>query len=203
MNQQVIELAALVAAIATIGGAWKFIKPRIIKHYLTWKTIGNIHEHFGKDAGKILKSLIASLEGKISLSEVRQALKESRIGLGIFVADTEGQFILANEPLCEMFEMEKDGMLGFGWLTPVLGRDEVFREWQLTFEKHLPYRAQYRIRKNDGTIFYVRSEAVAVRAGGGGPVLYYVGCIERLTLTEEAQILAGDPRSLDSSEGGL
>ena len=156
------ETQEIIKIIAAIGGFglflikyWnKIILP--LRKWVYWHTTGyrvmlSIESSFGNEAGKKIKDMFYDLHNRLDIGNVRLDLLENTVNLGIYICDSDGKCIYANNTLSKIFGLDKSEMLGFGWLKPVTNKEEVFKEWEFSVKNKIPYKTEYELL-NDNTI---------------------------------------------------
>ena len=123
-------------------------------------------------------------EGALRASEAKYRLLAESSPLGVYGADDLGRCTYANQRWAEMSGLSPQRSLGLGWLRAVhpLDRRRVWEAWRRAVAGGLPFDAELRLRRVDGSVRHVRSRAVPA-----GPGQTRVGVVE--DLTERVQAL--------------
>ncbi len=98
---------------------------------------------------------------------------------GIFITDSNGQFIEANKRWCEMTGMTLEEARKNGWAKTIDAKErgQVLAEWYLGIWKKLPFQScEYCLHRPDGKIISVLARTVA-ETNIDGEVVGYVGTI--------------------------
>lgn len=95
-------------------------------------------------------------------SERRYHVLTRAAPVGVFQTDAEGKCIFANEQWCQMSGLSPEEARSEGWLDAVHveDRERVTAEWTLALETQLPFRAEHRFRRPDGSVTWVSSQAM-------------------------------------------
>ena len=115
-------------------------------------------------------------------SEQRYASLVAAAPVGIFRADTVGNCIYVNERLSQIMGLSLAAALGEGWqqgLHPE-DREPVFRAWQQAAVNQQPFQLEYRFQHGDGTVRWVKEQAIAEQ-DAQGQITGYVGTITDIT----------------------
>lgn len=178
------EIIGLLASLsATIVVIWKWVLPYLTEyftihfynHSVGHRIVKDIEKRLGRDAGRVLMEFMRDNDGRHLNQGIRLNLIENNLGIGIFVCDADGKCIYANETLCGIFGLSRQAMTGFGWLNPVVNKQEAFNSWMFSVNNKIPYRNEYDIKVGD-TTSRVYAEAEATKAGDE-VVLGYVGIV--------------------------
>jgi PAS domain S-box-containing protein len=110
--------------------------------------VNSIKNEFSKNGGKSIRDQLTRIEGKGYLTDARiRLIATNLVSTGIFECDGEGDCIWVNKALSELFGLDRDEMLGNGWLTSIIDSDRkrVWDEWNYAIEHRIPYEAQYTV----------------------------------------------------------
>lgn len=196
-------LTALCSTTALLWGGWQMIIKPIKRGVLIItetrnkldKTIAVIDNEilpfiksmtgeFSKNSGKSIKDQITRIDQNTKLSELRiKLIATNLVTTGIFECDSDGGCVWVNKALAEMFGMEREEMMGNGWLTAIHDneRSEVWQDWNYSVNNKIPYEDEYSIyNKHTEKIFKVRVVAIANKSDTG-KTLGYFGTVVRLT----------------------
>lgn len=175
--------AAIGAGTATIGGigaAWKWGVPKFLQMRSRARMVHELHAVFGEAAATTLKRSLTETSAALQRFAAKQAVITRRAKLGMYLCDETGQCRWVNEPMAEMFGMDREAMMGFGWLLPVLDREAVHVSWKWSVENDTPYQETYRVQPKGKEPFDVHTEAFRHYAEDGKTVLFWMGYVERV-----------------------
>ena len=83
----------------------------------------------------------------------------------MYICDKEGACTWTNEYLNNIFGLDSQEMLGFGWLTSIHrdDRKRVNEEWMYSINNNIPYDSYYLvINSRDNLLINVKTKALAV-----------------------------------------
>jgi PAS domain S-box-containing protein len=133
----------------------------------------------------------------LNLMALRQRFSFEHSDVPTYSCDENGEWIMANRALCELFGLPEEKMLGRGWTGAVheTDRRRVWEEWLSMRTALLPYSQTFRI-VNQRTLAetVVRSMAVTHLDAMGAPVSYDgtvkpVGFLDALDLADGEAML--------------
>lgn len=169
-------LAGAVALASSCLAAVKWAVPIGRRMWAAHATAEDIAREFGKDAGKKLRSVVSDLSAQVSIAQIKHALNETHLGIGVYVCGFDGRCEYANPVLCEMFGLQESEMKGWGWLRAVTEPARVHEAWKFAVQNELPYRESYTVETHGQTVdFY--TEAFPVMEGD--QVVKYLGVVKR------------------------
>ncbi|MEA5465984.1 PAS domain S-box protein [Leptothoe sp. PORK10 BA2] len=128
-------------------------------------------------------------EHRLMESEERFSSLSAAAPVGIFRANTEGNYIYVNEHLCEIAQLLPEQMLGTGWVQALYPEDQdtVLAAWHQSTSQNLPFVLEYRFGSPSGPITWVYEKAVPeynyANQGVG-----YVGCLTDITDRKQAEL---------------
>lgn len=140
-----------------------------------------LHREFGADAARSLRLIVDSLQRSQSESQIRHALAEQHLGLGVYVCDREGRCTWANEYLCERFGLsleEMRGHGGHGWLRSIAPEhySRAWERWDFAITNQLPYQDDYDvINARTGERWHGRTETLTRVVHG--EIVYHLGYV--------------------------
>jgi len=109
---------------------------------------------------------------------------------GIFQSTPDGRYLLVNPALARMYGYgePEELMEGVKDISQSIYVDHAARqEFKALMDRHGEVRGiEYRVRRRDGTIIWIREHARAVR-DAGGRILYYEGFIQDITRRKEVE----------------
>lgn len=132
------------------------------------------------NSGKSLKDMVYRIAGE---TEAFFAIKMNADDVPIYVCDSEGQCTFANTQLCNLFGLDYNQMLGYGWLSAVgktqHEKDSTYDDWREAIKKDIPYVTEYTVvNQKTGEEIPVKTRAIPVR-GKKGEILFYKGEVEK------------------------
>ncbi len=98
---------------------------------------------------------------------------------GIFITDSKGAFMEANQRWCEMTGITVEEARRNGWAKTIHPeeRGQILKEWYVGIWKKLPFHScEYRLQSSDGKVTSVSVKTVA-ETNSDGEVVSYVGTI--------------------------
>jgi PAS domain S-box-containing protein len=134
------------------------------------------HE-FSPNSGKSIKDQMNRIDDSIRLGELRsKMISNSLVSTGAYECRADGNCTWVNNALSEMYGLDKDQMLGQGWLSAVKfnERQTVWETWHNAIINDIPYESEYTVvnqkKRNE---FRVRTVAVAHKNLDGDVLGYY------------------------------
>lgn len=148
-----------------------------------------IHSSFGDEAAEdFLRDLL--LRSKDSLiRESRIQLVEEKLGLAIYCGDASGNYEFVNHQFAELFGIDREGCLGYGWIDGVAGqeRQRVHESWMYAVHNQLPYEGEYTVQnRRTGERIYCLTKAYPA-VDGERRLVCYVGYVVRKRVIEEVK----------------
>jgi len=121
----------------------------------------------------------------------KQALEESQqryramtevSPVGVFRTDAEGRCLYVNERWCAFAGLTTEQAAGTGWSQALHpdDRERVFALWHEMVDEGLPFRAEYRFRRPDGSVTWLFGQSTAERDASGN-IVCYVGSVTDIT----------------------
>jgi PAS domain S-box-containing protein/putative nucleotidyltransferase with HDIG domain len=132
-------------------------------------------------------------ERELLESEARYAALVETSPAGIFRTDAEGKTTYVSRRWCEISGLDGEAALGDGWLAAVHPEDRqaLADGWQQASLHRQPSTAEYRFIRPDGSVRWVRGQAVP-ETDAEGNVLGYVGAITDVTEEKAAEAALQD-----------
>ena len=127
-------------------------------------------------------------ESGLRESEYRyQSLAEAS-PVGIYHTDLAGNCLYANQRLLEMIGLNKDGIVGEGWVNAIHpeDRDRVFQEWYRATQENLPFKSEYRLLRPDSSTIWVLSQALGQKEASQ-EITGYIGTISDISDCKRAE----------------
>ncbi len=102
--------------------------------------------------------------------------------VGLFLTDSEGQYIYVNEYWSDITGLSPSETYGEGWANALhpADKERVLSEWHHAVQGDLPFESEFRFMGQSGTIKWVIGRAIAER-GVHGERLGYVGIVTDIT----------------------
>jgi PAS domain S-box-containing protein len=102
--------------------------------------------------------------------------------VGLFLTDSEGQYVYVNEYWSEITGLSPDETYGEGWAKALcsVDKERVLNEWHQAVQRDLPFGSEFCFQHQSGMKKWVIGKAIAER-GIHGERLGYVGTITDIT----------------------
>lgn len=180
------DLIAITLSIFSLVGSIYVFYTWVWKNYRNWwmryryyhntgyYLVKDIEDHFGAEAGAIIKKLISDKGYSILLSQKRLDIIENAINIGIYLCDASGKCTYTNKVLAEMFGLQQSDMLGYGWLQPIIDKQKTHYNWRFSVDNKIPYKDEYEIEV-DGETKQCYTEAI--QSIEDGIVIGFVGFV--------------------------
>jgi PAS domain S-box-containing protein len=129
------------------------------------------------------------LKRQRAASERRFASITKLSPVGIFYSDRNGHHTYVNDRCCEMMGLTPAEALGLGWARVLHpdDRERVLQQWEQFIQENVPFHAEYRFQRADGTIFWVIGQASA-EIDDQGQILGYVGTLTDISDRKQAEV---------------
>lgn len=116
----------------------------------------------------------------------------SVVPVGLFVSDSHGGCVEANENLCQLTGMTQEELLGYGWLRSIHpdDQDRINKRWQEALARDGCFREEQRFVRPDGSIVYAMVNAVPEKDAEGNR-RHYVGAVTDITAYKE-EVVRGE-----------
>lgn len=131
----------------------------------TFTLSNRFHDLYGDDPAEKIKNTQELHRYAKDLLSVRVSISEQWLKIGVYICNKEGECTWTNEYLNNMFGLDSQDMLGFGWLTSIHrdDRKRVNEEWLYSINNSIPYDSSYLvINTRDNLIISVKTKALAV-----------------------------------------
>lgn len=111
--------------------------------------------------------------------------------VGIFRTDAAGRYAYVNSRWSEIAGLTPAEALGDGWATALDpgDRERVLAAWSEARSSGLPFRAEFRFRRSDGSVTWALGHAVAERNAAGN-IVGYLGTVIDITERKRAEDLS-------------
>jgi len=138
-------------AAAALGAGWLMwlrFRKRLLRLDASLTAASGMVETFGISPAEEVKKRIQSLENVSEAMEFRHNVVCERLGIGIYMCGLDATCTYANPVLADLFSLDREQMLGWGWLGAIHPTDQprVREAWQMAVREKLPYRENYRLR---------------------------------------------------------
>jgi PAS domain S-box-containing protein len=122
------------------------------------------------------------IEMALSDSEQRFQTLAEISPVGIFHADSQGQFLFVNPSWCAITELSRETAIknGLAWRIHPDDRLQVLDGWCEATGRDIPFAAEFRILRSDGSLTWVYGQVVAEK-NAAGELVGYVGTITDIT----------------------
>jgi PAS domain S-box-containing protein len=136
------------------------------------------------------------LERQRAESERRYASIAKLSPVGIFQSDRDGHDTYVNDRCCEIMGLAPAEASGLGWMKVLHpdDRERVLQQWEQLIQENVPFHAEYRFQRADGTICWVIGQASA-ETDAQGQIIGYVGTLTDISDRKRAE------QALQESEG--
>lgn len=106
-----------------------------------------LHDLFGDNPAQSLKDFCVNTRKDLDTNEIRIKIIERLLKIGIFISGVDGKYLFTNEAFNELFGLDSQEMIGFGWLQSVQYNDrkKVHEEWLYAVKEGIEYNASYTI----------------------------------------------------------
>ena len=139
---------------------------RLIKNAARSIMLGNsFHTTFGDTPAETIKSILDSIRTSHDAIEIRAKILERVSKIGIFMCEKDGRCTFVNDYLADMFGLDSQEMINFGWLESVHynDRQRVNDEWLYAIKNNIAYSCEYVIvNERDKTSMSVVARAASV-----------------------------------------
>jgi PAS domain S-box-containing protein len=128
-------------------------------------------------------------EHALQASEERFRSLSASAPVGIFSNDVEGACVYINPCWLEIAGMTLEESLGTGWVNAIAfeDRESVVAEWQTCVREGREFSREFRFRRPNGEVRWVRARAAVLRSDSGAR-LGYVGTTEDFTERRRANM---------------
>lgn len=111
-------------------------------------TITNFHSLFGEDPANTIKSNYESVKQSTDILSIRQEIHEKYLQIGIYISEcTNGRTLWTNEYLNDLFGLDSQEMLDFGWLRAIKfhERSDIYKIFSESIKNKTPLQCIYTI----------------------------------------------------------
>lgn len=178
------DWGALVAICATALGAVSAFHYNVVRPALrTFRqlndlvpTVHKLAAELSPNGGLSIKDRITNIDNAVRQLKFHDRLEHDRSENAIFECDAAGQCCYANAAFASLFGMDREELLGRGWLAAV-NPEARLDQWELwigAVENKIPYGAVYEIQNRvTRKKFIVKATAHAILGGNGEPIRYF------------------------------
>lgn len=134
------------------------------------------------NGGTSLKDQVTNIDQSLTIVRHHQRILHDADTHGIFECDAEGQCLYANPALAALFGLEREELLGSGWLSalPPGTRIDQWELWQDAVKHDIPYASTYEIHnKRTKKKYLVKATSHTIRDRKGRPLRFF-GTISRV-----------------------
>lgn len=156
-----IVTAGITTAISLILFLKKWVKNAIRSFHLSNK----FHSIFGDSPAEKIRDTQDLYDAAKGLLEARVSISEQWLKIGVYICDKDGACTWTNEHINNIFGLDSQNMLGFGWLSSIDQNDRkrVNEEWLYSIHNKIPYTSSYLIRNTrDNLLISIKTKALAV-----------------------------------------
>lgn len=132
------------------------------------------------NGGSSLKDQVTNIDQSLTIVRHHQRILHDADTHPIFECDAAGQCLYANPALALLFGMEREELLGSGWLAalPPTTRMDQWELWQDSVQHDIPYASTYEIHnKQTKKKYLVKATSHTIRDRHGRPLRFY-GTVE-------------------------
>jgi PAS domain S-box-containing protein len=132
-------------------------------------------------------------EEVIRQSELRFRTLTTHAPVGIFLTDSEGDYLFVNKRWCEIAGITPEEATGQGWADALHSEDRqrVSDEWFTAVQAGREVASEYRYQPRRGEAIWVYSSAVALR-DDAGQITGYLGTVTNITERKQAEEMKSD-----------
>lgn len=122
--------------------------------------------------------------------------------VGIYETDHHGDCLFVNQQWCDMSGLNREQARGTGWTSALHPEDAdgVTALWYETARKGELFKAEFRLRRQDGAVTWVYGQAVA-RKNEHGDILGYVGTITDISERKKYEGILRHKATIDDLTG--
>lgn len=166
------------------GGAWKWIraKGKVVEWDSNGKPLRFVGTHTDISDRK-------HTEGNLRNSEERFQTLIALSPAGIYLTDSQGNYLYVNQQWCKMAGLSEKDALGNGWIDGIHpdDRELVFSFWNQMLESGGSKGVEYRLITPAGKTTWIHSQAQAMPGGNDGRAKYLVVNTD-ITTRKQAEI---------------
>jgi hypothetical protein len=125
-----------------------FLRKKIRNAINAINTITNFHSLFGENPAHAIKSNYESVKQSTDILSIRQEIHEKYLQIGIYISEcTDGRTLWTNEYLNDLFGLDSQEMLDFGWLRAVKfnERNNIYKIFSECVKNKTPLQCIYTI----------------------------------------------------------
>ncbi len=137
-----------------------------------------ISKQFRPNSGSSLFDIITNIQKDINISKQRHRMIINSLNLAYFESLENGEFSFVSKKWTEMFKMDLNEALGFGWINCVLhsDRERVRREWEAAIKEKR--ESDIHFKAGDENCFVEVSLHSYVAKNKNGDLVGFVGVIQ-------------------------
>lgn len=156
-----------------------FLRKKITNAITAINTISIFHSLFGDNPAHTIKSNYDSIKQSTEILSIRQEIHEKYLQIGIYISEcTHGRTLWTNEYLNDLFGLDSQEMLDFGWLRAVKfnERNDVYKVFSDSVKNKTPLQCIYTIL-NEKTKKEYTVETEAFPVLNNETITCYVGLV--------------------------
>jgi len=156
-----------------------FLRKKVTNAITAINTISIFHSLFGDNPAHTIKSNYDSIKQSTEILSIRQEIHEKYLQIGIYISEcTDGRTLWTNEYLNDLFGLDSQEMLDFGWLRAVKfnERNNIYKTFSYCIKNKTPLQCIYNIY-NEKTKKEYTVETEAFPVLNNEAITCYVGLV--------------------------
>lgn len=144
------------------------------------RSIANIQSELKPNGGASLRDAINQIRDMANIADVRSHLTREACPYAMYECSPDGKCVWVNEALCNLFGMEEERMMGYGWLEAIEDSERIdsMKAWQQAIENNIPYSSSYTVvNQRTGERYRCRTRANGYKHEG--KTLLYAGTVTK------------------------
>lgn len=169
----------ITAGFTALVGICSLFYKKVSHAIFTFSLSHNFRSLFGENPATAIKETCDTIKQANEILSIRQEIHEKYLCVGIYVCESKyGKTLWTNEYLNELYGLDSQEMLDYGWLRAVAHkqRDSVYKKWEDSYINNYPYQAIYKIfNQRTGQEVIIETEAFPVMTDNS--IVCYVGLV--------------------------
>lgn len=153
-------LGAIAGAVGSLTLLWtKILNPLISFFAGLYSQWNSIVAELSPNGGTSIKDAIGRIETRQLVQEQRTKALDNDAKFGIWECDEYGRCIYVNRTYQRITGMQKEDLLGFGWINAIYldDRQTMLSNWELTLKHQREFYGEFRVEQSDGKLIQVVS----------------------------------------------